>query len=111
MSTRLEAARSLVALAEEGCALAAAGELESLEAQQDAWDAAVRALGARGALDAETTVLVERAARLQGEQAAMLATARSEVAAELGRLRRTRQGAQGYAGSGTAGHGSLDASA
>jgi hypothetical protein len=95
-----DAARELVALAEEGCALAAAGSLEELAAQQPAWDAAVAALGPLHALAADAAALVARAAQLQGEQAAILAAARAEIGAELGRLRHTRRGAQGYAGAG-----------
>jgi hypothetical protein len=112
MHAQLDAAGTLVALAEEGCALAAAGRLEELGAQQDAWDAAVRALGPLTALTADVAVLVRRAAALQGEQAAILAAAQAEVGAELARLRTTRRGAQGYAGAVTPGHGpALDASA
>jgi hypothetical protein len=101
MTAQLAAASTLVALAEEGCALAAAGRLEELEAQGDAWDQAVLDLGPLHALRAggdQVTALVARAAALQGEQAAILAAARAEVGAELERLRATRRGAQGYAG-------------
>jgi hypothetical protein len=95
-----DAACELVALAEEGCSLAAAGRLEDLAAQQPAWDAAVVALGPLQALAPAAAALVARAAQLQGEQAAILAAARAEIGADLGRLRRTRRGAQGYAGAG-----------
>jgi hypothetical protein len=98
VSTAADAARALVALAEEGCALAAAGQLEDLAGQQGAWEAAVVALRAHGEPTHEVEALLDRALSLQGEQAAILAAARSEVAAELGRLRRTRTGARGYAG-------------
>ena len=37
MSAALHAAETLARLAEEGCALAAEGRLESLEAQEPAW--------------------------------------------------------------------------
>jgi hypothetical protein len=112
MTPRSPAAR-LVALAEEGCALAAAGRLEDLGAQQDAWDAAVRALGPLDALPADVAALVRRAAELQGEQAAILAAAQAEIEAELIRLQATRRGARGYVGAGgLATHGStLDATA
>ena len=111
MSAAVDAARVLVALAEEGCALAAAGRLEELAGQQAAWDAAVAALRGEEPVH-EVDRLLERALTLQGEQTALLAAARSELAAELGRLRRTRTGARGYAdaGLGEAPHG-LDASA
>jgi hypothetical protein len=112
VTTPVEAAGMLVALAEEGCALAAAGRLDELGAQQDAWDAAVALLGPLSALSADAAVLVRRAAALQGEQAAILVAAQSEVGAELARLRTTRRGAQGYAGAALPGHGpALDASA
>jgi hypothetical protein len=112
VSTPLQAAGTLAALAEEGCALAAAGRLDELGAQQDAWDAAVRALGPLHALEPQAAALAARAARLQGEQAAILAAARAEVGAELARLRQTRRGAQGYAGAGMQGAGTaLDATA
>jgi len=97
VTTPLQAAGTLVALAEEGCALAASGRLDDLAAQQPAWDAAVRALGP---LAPETAALVARAAQLQGEQAAILAAAQAEVGSELARLRATRRGARGYAGAG-----------
>jgi hypothetical protein len=112
MTPQLAAASTLAALAEEGCALAAAGRLEDLEAQGDAWDQAVRALGPRHALAPDAAALVARAATLQGEQAAILAAARAEVGAELERLRATRRGARGYAGAVAPGPvSSLDASA
>jgi hypothetical protein len=100
VTTPLQAAGTLVALAEEGSALAASGRLDDLAAQQPAWDAAVRALGPLGALAPETAALVARAAQLQGEQAAILAAAQAEVGSELARLRATRRGARGYAGAG-----------
>jgi hypothetical protein len=104
--TPAQAARALAALAEEGCGLASSGRLDELAAQQPAWDAAVAALGPLHALGPEPAALVARAAQLQGEQAAILAAARAEIGEELGRLRHTRRGAQGYAGSGlpTRGH-------
>jgi hypothetical protein len=93
-----QAAQALVALAEEGCSLAAAGRLDDLTAQQPVWDAAVAALGPVHALAPDAAALVARAAHLQGEQGAILAAARAEIGAELGRLRHTRRGARGYAG-------------
>ena len=48
MSTAADAARVLLALAEEGCAFAAAGRLEDLAGQQGAWEAAVTAVRAHG---------------------------------------------------------------
>ena len=102
----LEAAQTLVALAEEGCALAATGRLDNLGAQQPAWDAAVAALGPLQALEPQAAALIGRAAQLQGELAAILAAARAELGAELGRLRHTRRGAQGYAGAGLPSRGS-----
>jgi hypothetical protein len=110
--TQLSSASELVALAEEGCSLAAAGRLDDLAAQQPAWDAAVAALGPLQALAPAATELVARAAHLQGEQAAILAAARAETGAELGRVRSTRRGARGYAGAGLpARTGSLNATA
>ena len=111
--TPRRAAEALVALAEQGCALAAAGRLEDLAGQQDAWDANVASLRGHGPnLSPDVLVLVDRARELQGEQAAILTAARSEVAAELGRLRRTREGARGYADAGLAGpHSGLSATA
>jgi hypothetical protein len=111
--TARQSAEALVALAEEGCALAAAGRLDDLEAQQETWDATVASLRQHpGRLAEDVVALVDRARELQGEQAAILAAARSEVAAELGRLRRTRDGARGYADAGLAGpHAGLSASA
>jgi hypothetical protein len=111
VTTPLQAAETLAVLAEEGCALAAAGRLDELDAQQDAWDAAVRALGPREALAPEAIALVQRAARLQGEQSAILAAARAEVLSELGRLSNTRRGAQGYAATGGTQGSALDATA
>jgi hypothetical protein len=99
MSPTASAGR-LVAIAEEGCALAAAGRLEDLAGQQEAWDAAVRDLGPLEALPADAAALVRRAAELQGEQAAILAAAQAEVEAELSRLRTTHRGARGYVGAG-----------
>lgn len=96
----LRSAGRLVAIAEDGCALAAAGRLDELGAQQDAWDAAVRDLGPLHALPADAAALVRRAAELQGEQAAILAAAQAEVEAELSRLHTTRRGARGYVGAG-----------
>ena len=111
--TPRRSAEALVALAEQGCALAAAGRLEELARQQDAWDATVASLRQHGAkLTEDDVALVDRARELQGEQAAILTAARSEVAAELGRVRRTREGARGYADAGLAGpHGGLSATA
>lgn len=97
MSTAGEAAETLVLLAEEGCALAAAGRLDELADQQGAWQGAVDSLRGHAALTHDVEALLDRALALQGEQAAILAAARSEVAGELGRLRRTRAGARGYA--------------
>jgi hypothetical protein len=113
VTTALQVARRLVDLAEEGCAIAAAGRLDELDGQQAAWDAAVAALrDHRDRRAPQVLALLDRARELQGEQAAILAAARSEVAAELGRLRRTRTGAQGYAAAGLAGPaGGLSASA
>jgi hypothetical protein len=98
--TPLQSAGRLVAIAEEGCALASAGRLEELAAQQAAWDAAVAQLGPLHALPADATALVRRAAELQGEQTAILAAAQAEVEAELSRLHTTRHGARGYVGAG-----------
>jgi hypothetical protein len=98
--TPLQSAARLVAIAEDGCALAAAGGLEELAGQQAAWDAAVAELGPLHALSADAVALVRRAAELQGEQTAILAAAQSEVEAELSRLRTARQGARGYVGAG-----------
>jgi hypothetical protein len=111
--TPRQAAEELVALAEEGCALAAAGRLDELDERQDRWVAAVGALRAHGGrLTPDVAALVDRAAGLQGEQTAILLAARAEVAAELARLRQTRTGAQGYAAAGLAGpHGGLSANA
>jgi hypothetical protein len=104
VTTALQAAQRLVDLAEEGCAIAAAGRLDELAGQQPAWDAVMAALrGHRDLRAPQVAALIERARELQGEQAAILAAARSEVGAELGRLRRTRTGAQGYAAAGLAG--------
>jgi len=100
MSAALHAAETLARLAEEGCALAAEGRLESLEAQEPAWRAAVDALRAAGEPGPQALALVRRAAALQGEQEAILTAARAQAAAELGRLHRTRAGARGYAGAG-----------
>ena len=97
MSTVLEAAAALVAIAEEGCVLAAQGRLDDLAAQQGAWERTVVALGPLGELSDEAKRLVRRAAELQGEQAAILVAAQAEVEAELGRLRVARRGARGYA--------------
>jgi hypothetical protein len=106
------AAEALVALAEQGCALAAAGRLDDLAAQGDAWDRAVRALGPLHALAPATAALVARAGQLQGEQAAILAAAQADIGAELARLRQTSHGARGYAGAGAVGRtASLDATA
>jgi len=93
----LQAAAELVAIAEQGCVLAAEGRLDDLGAQQEAWDRAVALLGPLTALPEDAKPLVRRAAELQGEQAAILVAAQAEVEAELGRLRATRRGAQGYA--------------
>jgi hypothetical protein len=102
--TARQAAEALVALAEEGCALAAAGRLEELGGRQAEWRATIAVLRAhRGRLTPDVVALVDRAAALQGEQSAILAAARAEVAAELARLRRTRTGAQGYAAAGLTG--------
>jgi hypothetical protein len=111
--TARRSAEALVALAEQGCALAAAGRLDDLAEQQEAWDATVACLRQDPGRRADDVVaLVARARELQGEQAAILAAARAEVAAELGRLRRTREGARGYADAGLAGpHAGLSASA
>ena len=100
MTTPLQAAGVLAALAEEGLALAAAGRVDEMEAQDAAWDAAVAVLRATGALPPDVAAIVARAAQQQGESIAILAAARAEAAAELGRLRQTRRGAQGYAGAG-----------
>jgi hypothetical protein len=97
--TPLQAAAALVSLAEEGCALAAAGRLEDLDGLQPRWDAAVAAMGPRREHAPDVIALLDRAMALQGEQTAILAAAQAEIAEELGRLRRTRQGARGYAGS------------
>jgi hypothetical protein len=97
MSTVLQAAAELVAIAEQGCVLAAQGRLDDLGAQQEPWDRAVALLGPLTALPEDARPLVRRAAELQGEQAAILVAAQAEVGAELGRLRTTRRGAQGYA--------------
>jgi hypothetical protein len=108
----LRAAAELVAIAEQGCVLAAEGRLDDLEAQQEAWDRAVALLGPLTALPEEAKPLVRRAAELQGEQAAILVAAQAEIGAELGRLRTTRRGAQGYANAGMPARGStLSASA
>ncbi len=112
MSTVLQAAAELVAIAEQGCVLAAEGRLDDLAAQQAAWDRTVSALGPLHALPSEATSLVRRAAELQGEQAAILVAAQAEVEAELGRLRTTRRGARGYVSAATAHRGpTLNASA
>jgi hypothetical protein len=97
MSTVLQAAAELVAIAEQGCILAAEGRLDDLDAQQESWDRAVALLGPLTALPDAAKPLVRRAAALQGEQAAILVAAQAEVEAEQGRLRTTRRGAQGYA--------------
>ena len=106
-------AEELVALAEQGCALAAAGRLEELACQQEPWEAAVALLRRhREELGDDVIALLDRALELQGEQAAILAAARAEVAAELGRLRRTRAGAKGYAEAAPSDpHGGLSATA
>ena len=107
----LEAAAELVAIAEQGCILAAEGRLDDLGAQQESWDRAVARLGPLTALPDAARPLVHRAAALQGEQAAIVA-AQAEVEAELGRLRTTRRGAQGYANAAMPARGStLSASA
>jgi hypothetical protein len=112
VTTPAQAAEALVALAEQGCALAAAGRLDELGAQGAAWDAAVGALGPLQALAAPVAARVARAAELQGEQAAILAAAQAEVGAELTRLRQTSHGARGYAGAGAVGRTvALDATA
>lgn len=98
MTTVLEAAAALVAIAEEGCSLAAQGRLDDLAAQQEAWERTVAALGPLHELGEDAARLVRRAAELQGEQAAILGAAQADVEAELRRLRATRRGAQGYAG-------------
>ena len=97
MSTVLQAAAELVAIAEQGCVLAAEGRLDDLADQQGSWDRAVGLLGPLHALPEAAKPLVRRAAELQGEQAAILVAAQAEIEAELGRLRTTRRGAQGYA--------------
>jgi hypothetical protein len=100
MTAAVQAANALVALAEEGCALAAAGRLEELAGQQAAWAGAVAVLNGAGDITPEVERLLDRALTLQGEQTAILAAARDEVTSELGRLRRTRTGAKGYAAAG-----------
>jgi hypothetical protein len=103
MSAAVDAAGALVALAEEGCALAAAGRLDELAGQQATWATAVAALRTAGDITPEVERLLDRALTLQGEQTAILAAARDEVTSELGRLRRTRTGAKGYAAAGLGG--------
>jgi hypothetical protein len=108
----LQAATRLAELAEEGCALAAAGRLEELGAQQDDWDASVRALGPLDALAPDAAALVARAAALQGEQAAILAAAQAAVADELSRLQTGSRTARGYVAAGAgAGVARFDATA
>jgi hypothetical protein len=97
MTTVLQAAAELVAIAEQGCALAAQGRLDDLAEQQGSWDGLVGLLGPLQDLPAEAKALVRRAAELQGEQAAILVAAQAAVEAELVRVRATRRGAQGYA--------------
>ena len=97
MTTVLQAAAELVAIAEQGCALAAQGRLDDLAEQQGPWDSTVSLLGPLHELPADARALVRRAAELQGEQAAILVAAQAQVEAELGRVRATRRGAQGYA--------------
>jgi len=81
MSTVLHAAAELVAIAEQGCVLAAEGRLDDLGAQQEDWDRAVALLGPLTALPEDARLLVRRAAELQGEQAAILVAAQAEVEA------------------------------
>jgi hypothetical protein len=97
MTSVLQAAAELVAIAEEGCALAAQGRLDDLAEQQGSWDRTVALLGPLQDLPADARALVRRAAELQGEQAAILVAAQAEVEAELARVRATRRGARGYA--------------
>ena len=88
MSTVLQAAAALVAIAEQGCVLAAEGRLDDLGAQQEAWDARRRAARA-----------VDRTAG--GRQAAR--APRRRAAGRAGRHPRRRTG-RGRGGAGPAAH-------
>lgn len=86
---------ALADLAERGCALAQAGDLDGLAAAAEQAATLRATLPARPGAAAEASL--RRAAAAQARTTALLAQARADAQGELGRLRAGRRLAGGYA--------------